>query len=139
MMMTLVKHFIIQPMYIGAQIPKEDTFTSVNAFLILDPKDFDIKLRFPNKLPIANCPKCKKQYVIMKYSQRNDSLFYGCMDYKECKFTLPYTYANRYFNFKDVKKLCSLNIVSKELQAKKTFKKYTVNLFLNKHFQLEKK
>lgn len=139
MMGTLVKQYVIQPMYTGVQLPKDDGFITVNAFLILDPKDFQVKLRFPNQLPIANCPKCKQEYVIMKYSERNDSLYYGCRDYKGCKFTLPYNYANRHFNFKDIKKLCGLQSVSKELQAKKTLKKYTVSLFLNEKFQLEKK
>lgn len=107
----------------------------VRGFIIFNPKTLKLEVRFPNNLPLSVCPKCKKNYVVLKYSEKNDSTFYGCLDYKGCKFTLSSHYRDKKISFNNLKSLCDGKTISKEILSKNGFK-YTISLKLNDSFKI---
>ena len=125
-MVTLIKNRFLEPMYIGLQVfPNQ---APVNGFIIITDEN-KVGFAYPNKLPVCVCPKCRKNQVIMKYSDKNDSYFYGCLD-RNCGFTLPYAYRNKALRFSDIEKLCGGQKLTKEYKSK-AGKNYTINVFLD--------
>jgi len=133
LMQNLIKNRFIEPMYIGLNVYKNSD--PVNGFIVIS-KHNRVEFIYPNYFPLVKCPKCKKDDVIMKYNGKNESLYYGCKDWKNCGFTLPYIFRNKPFKIKDIKLLCSFETISKTYKSKND-KAYTVNVYLDNDLKIK--
>lgn len=127
-MISLVRNKFIEPMLIGLDVFKGNK--TVNGFITLSNYN-KVEFSYPKYLPVSRCPKCINNQIIMRYSSFNDSLFYACTDYKLCKFTIPYIFREKPFTFKNIKRICEFDKITKEYTSKNN-KKYTVNVFLDR-------
>jgi len=126
--LSLVRNKYIEPILRDLEVyPGQDT---VNGFITLS-KYNKVEFTYPNKLPIVRCPKCRQHEMLMRYSEKNNSMFYACEDYKKCKFTIPYIFREKSLSFRNIKRLCRFEKITKTFTSK-TKKSYTVEVFLNK-------
>lgn len=128
MLKTLIANRFLEPLIPGLRVfPGKDP---VNGFIVLTEEN-KVGFLYPNKFPVAKCPKCKEKNIIMKFSEQYNSLFYGCEDYKNCKLTFPFLFRKQKPLYrKDIEKLITGSELQKELVSKKN-QKYTVSLYLD--------
>lgn len=132
MLKSLISNRFLEPL-----IPKLNVFPGkdpVNGFIVITEEN-KVGFLYPNKFPIAECPKCKKNNLLMRHSEANNSLFYACEDYKSCKATLPFEFRGKPLYKKDIEKLVKGKPLIKELVSKAN-KKYTVSIFLDDNMKL---
>lgn len=127
-MVSLIRNGFLEPMYVNVYFREKMS----NGWVVL--KDNKVSFIYGNYFSIVQCPKCSKNDVIMRYSEKKDFLFYTCKDY-DCNFFIPQTFRNKPIKVKDVIKLCAFEKVAKQFVSKND-KKYTLNLFLDNEFKL---
>lgn len=135
MMRYIISNGFNEPM--GLELKVFNDKPPVNGFIIIK-EDGKVGFAFPNKNPVCLCPKCKTKNIIMKYSDKKESYYYSCEDWRECKLYLPFNFRNKPFYFKEIKKLCSGKMITKEFKSKQD-KAYTANVFINDEWRLDAK